>query len=74
MGLLHNVQAKKVEGWMLFHWLHRGGSDGKKDLQKVWDLFLDGSIQPYTGALLCTLIDELNDQSQDSCNPSCLFS
>ncbi|KAK9916376.1 hypothetical protein WJX75_001994 [Coccomyxa subellipsoidea] len=41
--------AKKVEGWLLFHWLHRGGSDGKKDLQKVWDLFLDGTIQPYTG-------------------------
>ena len=74
MRLLYDVQAKKVEGWMLFHWLHRGGSDGKKDLQKVWDMFLDGTIQPYTGALPCTLIVELNDQSQDLCNLSCLLS
>ncbi len=43
------VQAKKVEGWVLFDWLYRGG-DGKEKLQKVWDLFLDGTIQPYTGA------------------------
>ncbi|CAL8467495.1 g7033 [Coccomyxa elongata] len=41
-------EAKKVEGWVLFDWLYRGG-DAKEKLQKVWDLFLDGTIQPYTG-------------------------
>jgi hypothetical protein len=45
-------QSKKIEGWVLFDWLGRFGDDAKKKLQEVWDLFLDGTIRPYTGSVM----------------------
>ena len=47
-------QAKRVHGFTLFDWLTREGEEGaKKHMQSVWDLFLDGTIQPLTGDLHC---------------------
>lgn len=43
------LQSKKVEGWVLFDWLGQHGKDARQQLQEVWNLFLDGTIQPYTG-------------------------
>ncbi|CAL5222399.1 g4758 [Coccomyxa viridis] len=43
-------QAKKVHGWTLFDWLMRDGEDGaKRHMQHMWELFLDGTIEPLTG-------------------------
>lgn len=47
-------QAKKVHGFTLFDWLMREGEEGaKKRMHSMWDLLLDGTIQPLTGDLHC---------------------
>lgn len=47
-------QAKRVHGFTLFDWLMREGEEGaKKHMQSMWDLLLDGTIQPLTGDLHC---------------------
>ena len=39
-----------MHGWTLFDWLMRGGEEGAaKHMQHMWELFLDGTIQPLTG-------------------------
>jgi hypothetical protein len=88
-GVIHDVQSKRLQGWVLFDWLATFGADSRKKLQEVglsfilahasrntqrfllamanvamagrapnlqsapqvWDLFLDGTIVPYTGKI-----------------------
>lgn len=55
------LQAKKVHGWTLFAWLMRDGEEGAaKHMQHMWELFLDGTIQPLTGTeLICSILQRL---------------
>ena len=44
------AQSKRLQRWVLFDWLNKDGEQSAKEkLQAVWDLFLDGTIKPYTG-------------------------
>ncbi len=45
------AQARKLEGWSLYNRLPEARPARAKALQDVWELFLDGTLKPYTGAL-----------------------
>jgi len=44
------AQARKLEGWSLYNRLPEARPARAKALQDVWELFLDGTLKPYTGA------------------------